>query len=205
VAGPVGCRGGLGNYREATNGDIRELQKVAFAAWSHAYRGIYEPSTIRRKVSAHYSTTALEAAIEKAKAGETFFFVTSDEGGIVGYANGGRISSPWMDPSKTGGKSYDISLGADEDIPPPGGISAAGSERRSCPDGKGSSNRGAWTGITSPTTGGTRSRGISMPGTGSSEPRSLMTGQCTVLSRRSENLLRHPKNRLKRRPELTLS
>ena len=109
MAGPVGCRGGLGNYREATNGDIRELKKVAFAAWSHAYRGIYEPSTIRRKVSAHYSTTALEAAIEKAKAGETFFFVTSDEGGIVGYANGGRISSPWMDPSKTGGKSYDIS------------------------------------------------------------------------------------------------
>ena len=96
-------------YRRLAKGDIESLGSLALKAWSHAYRGIYAPSTIRRKVSQHYSTESIGATLREARRGDSFFVVACDGEVLIGYANGGMIRNPWKNPSRSGGKVYRVS------------------------------------------------------------------------------------------------
>jgi GNAT superfamily N-acetyltransferase len=96
------------SFREPTMGDIAGIQRVARKAWREAYRGIYSPLTIERKVAEFYSTESLTAAIESARIGDSFFLLALFGSQVVGYANGKRMPNPWKDPSRPGGKSFHV-------------------------------------------------------------------------------------------------
>ena len=95
-------------YREADEGDIPEIRRVAAKAWGHTYRGIYSPARKRRSVQKFYSPGALQSAIRRAKNSRTFFLLAFDGEELVGYANGGRIGSPWLNPSRPQGKRLNV-------------------------------------------------------------------------------------------------
>jgi GNAT superfamily N-acetyltransferase len=97
------------SFREPTEGDIADIRRVAVVAWRNAYRGIYAPSTIARKVAEFYTTESLAAAIRSSRRGDSFFLLALDGSQVVGYANGKRIPSQWRDPSKPGGRVFRVS------------------------------------------------------------------------------------------------
>jgi GNAT superfamily N-acetyltransferase len=97
------------SYRPPTEADIPSIQKVALVAWRRAYRGIYSPSTIRRKVEEFYSTDGLISAVRASRRGEAFFLLAIEGSEVVGYANGRRIRAPWRNPLRPEGRSFKVS------------------------------------------------------------------------------------------------
>lgn len=83
-------------YRSLRPSDVGAVRAVALRSWHYAYRDVYKPATIDRRVADYYSAERFRTFdLPAIRDGRAYFCVAIDRGNIVGHAEVGRRGGGW--------------------------------------------------------------------------------------------------------------
>jgi len=81
--------------REIQKEDVRQIQRIALAAWKFTYKRIYSPKSIQRYVSSYYSNKSFVRLFRAIERGNEAFFVAVEGAEIIGYVHAGKHRKGW--------------------------------------------------------------------------------------------------------------